>query len=196
MRNQWLFAGVGLAALAMVGCENSGGIREDAAPVSEVGGGSGADDAANTQGLRDGQLPAGQELAGTVETGGIDGGSGYTAASLDDPNSLLSTRTVYFDYDSSDLDDETRNVLQAHAQYLADNPDVRIVLRGHTDERGSREYNIGLGERRGKSVKRFMSFQGVDDSQLEVVSYGEEQPVAFGHDEASWRQNRRVELRY
>lgn len=120
----------------------------------------------------------------------------FQGSPLDDPSSLLSKRVVYFDFDKSDIKDEARDIIAAHAAYLAEHPSARVTLEGHADERGSREYNMGLGERRAKAVSQFMMLQGAAGSQIEVVSYGEERPAAFGHDEASWALNRRVEIVY
>lgn len=121
---------------------------------------------------------------------------GFQGSPLDDPNSLLSKRVVYFDFDKSAIKDEYRDIIAAHAAYLAEHPSAQITLEGNADERGSREYNMGLGERRAKAVEQFMLLQGASGSQIEVVSYGEERPVAFGHDEESWALNRRVEIVY
>lgn len=125
------------------------------------------------------------------------GGDGKGAMSaLDDPTSPLSVRTLYFDYDSSDVLPEYRPTVEAHAAYLTAHPDVTMSLEGHADERGSREYNLALGERRAQSVKRQMVIMGAAASQIRTTSYGEERPVAEGHDETSWSQNRRVEIIY
>jgi len=115
---------------------------------------------------------------------------------LQDPTSPLAKRVIYFDFDKSDIKSEYRPTLQAHAEYLADHPSVHVRLEGHADERGTREYNIGLGERRANSVRAYLTLQGVSASQIETISYGEERPVAMGHDESSWRLNRRVEIVY
>ncbi len=113
-----------------------------------------------------------------------------------DAGSLLSRTTIYFDYDSSTVAPEFREVLRAHGDYLAANPSVRITIEGHTDERGTREYNLALGERRAYAVRQLLMLQGATASQLEVISFGEERPAEFGHDEAAWRLNRRAVLRY
>jgi peptidoglycan-associated lipoprotein len=109
---------------------------------------------------------------------------------------LLAKRTVYFDFDSSEIKGEGTDIVAAHAKYLAANPGTRVRLEGHTDERGSREYNIGLGERRAQAVRRALLLQGAADAQISTVSYGEERPAVPGHDEAAWAKNRRVEIVY
>jgi peptidoglycan-associated lipoprotein len=115
---------------------------------------------------------------------------------LKDPDSILSKRVIYFDFDSAAIRDEFRPLVEAHAQYLKDNKQAKTILQGHTDERGSREYNIALGQRRAESVNQAMNLLGVPDAQTEPVSLGEEKPVSEGHDEAAWQQNRRVEILY
>ena len=113
-----------------------------------------------------------------------------------DPASPLSKRTVYFEYDSSQLLNEFFPVVEAHAHYLMIHPEQRIVLQGHSDERGTREYNIALAEQRAKSVFKMMQLIGVMNNQVDIVSYGEEKPVAMGHDNGSFELNRRVEIVY
>lgn len=110
---------------------------------------------------------------------------------------LAGVHTVfYFDFDKSIVRPESREALAKHAAYLVSNPEASVILEGHGDERGTREYNIALGERRAKAVSRYLTIQGVSASQVESVSFGEEVPVAFGHDENAWQLNRRVEVRY
>ena len=109
---------------------------------------------------------------------------------------LLATRVIYFDFDSSEIKGAGTDVVAAHAKYLASTPAARVRLEGHTDERGSREYNIGLGERRAQAVRRALLLQGALDIQITTVSYGEERPAVPGHDEAAWAKNRRVEIIY
>lgn len=115
---------------------------------------------------------------------------------LDDPSSILAERIIYFDFDRSDVKPEFMGVIQAHAQYLVANPDTTVALEGHTDERGSREYNVALGNRRAQAVRRMLMFHGVADRQVTTVSYGEEKPVALGQNEEAWTRNRRVEIVY
>lgn len=106
------------------------------------------------------------------------------------------TKVIYFDYDSSEVKADSQSVVTAHADYLLAHPGTQVTLKGHTDERGSREYNIGLGERRAKAVEQLLILKGVPSRQVETVSLGEEQPAEFGHDESAWSLNRRVELTY
>lgn len=132
----------------------------------------------------------------SASSSAAQGAGDFSGHPLDNPANLLSKRVVYFDFDSSAVKAGDREVIAAHAEYLASNPGAAVTLEGHADERGSREYNIGLGERRGKAVGQLMKLQGAGNSQLQTVSYGEERPVATGHDEDSWGLNRRVEIVY
>jgi peptidoglycan-associated lipoprotein len=111
-------------------------------------------------------------------------------------DSILANRTIYFEFDSAKLSDETLATLEAHGDFIAENGNVEVRLEGHADERGSREYNIALGDRRAQSVRRVLLIQGASTDQIDTVSYGEEQPAMPGHDEESWAENRRVELIY
>ena len=109
---------------------------------------------------------------------------------------VLAKRSVYFDFDSNAVKDEYRGLIQAHSGYLNNHRDARIRIEGNCDERGSREYNLALGQRRAEAVKKTMTVLGVGDGRVETVSYGEEKPVAQGHDEAAWQQNRRADIKY
>ncbi|PCI20715.1 MAG: peptidoglycan-associated lipoprotein [Piscirickettsiaceae bacterium] len=131
-----------------------------------------------------------------VNTSGVDSGSAYTGHPLDDPSNPLSTKVIYFEFDSSAVASQYESVLAAHGAYLAANPGVSVVLEGHADERGTREYNIALSERRAKGVQNLISLQGAGRNQSEVVGFGEEKPASLGHDEQSWQLNRRVEIVY
>lgn len=139
------------------------------------------------------------------QSGGLDG-QGIDDRELGEANPLSQAEqrdaalrqqlTVYFDYDSSQIRADFLPVLDAHARYLRDNPGARIRLEGHTDERGTREYNIALGERRGEAVRRALLLRGAARAQLLVVSYGEEQPAVLGAGDAAWAKNRRVVMVY
>jgi peptidoglycan-associated lipoprotein len=109
---------------------------------------------------------------------------------------LLAKRIIYFDFDSSDIKGEGTDVVAAHAKYLASHGGIRVRLEGNTDDRGSREYNIGLGERRAQAVRRALLLQGAGEAQISTVSYGAERPAVVGNDEAAWSKNRRVEIVY
>ena len=131
---------------------------------------------------------------------GINNGQGAEGFALDNRNNstaIMPTQMiVYFNYDSSQLRDEDSLTIDAHAQYLLDNPSARVRLEGHADERGSREYNLALGEQRAQAIQRYLSILGVSDDQLTTLSYGEEASFNPSHNEAAWQQNRRVELVY
>jgi peptidoglycan-associated lipoprotein len=121
---------------------------------------------------------------------------GDTDTTAGPPGELLSKRIIYFDFDRSDIRADSQSIVAAHAAYLARNPAQKVRLEGHADERGSREYNIGLGERRGQAVRRALALSGVAETQLSTVSYGEERPAAAGSDEQAYSANRRVEIVY
>ena len=132
--------------------------------------------------------------------GAVDPNAGYNAganggldSSMSDEAALRAITVFYFAFDSSDLQPEAMRALDVHAKDLKANGQ-RVVLAGNTDERGTREYNMALGERRAQAVQRYLVLQGVSPAQLEVISYGEERPVALGNDEQAWAQNRRVEM--
>ena len=115
---------------------------------------------------------------------------------LNDPKSMLFKRSVFYDYDQSAIKTDYRSLVEAHARYLRDNPGATITIEGNCDERGSREYNLALGQRRADGVKSMMTVLGVPDRQIETVSFGEEKPKAQGHEEGSWSQNRRSDIVY
>jgi peptidoglycan-associated lipoprotein len=166
-----------IACLGVVACGSKHPKESPPPPATEVGAGSeatgaGADSAST-----------GTQNAADDETAGPQGG-------------LLAKRVIYFDFDSSEIKGDGTDIVGAHAKYLAGHPTARVRLEGHTDDRGSREYNIGLGERRAQSVRRALLLQGATEAQLSTVSYGAERPAVAGHDEAAWSKNRRVEIVY
>ena len=115
---------------------------------------------------------------------------------LKDPSNILSRRSVYFDYDSNVVKDEYKPLVSAHAKYLSDQRSQRVTIQGNTDERGSREYNIALGQRRADAVKQMMTLSGAPSAQIETVSFGEEKPRAQGNSEQSYAENRRADIVY
>lgn len=140
----------------------------------------------------DGDAQSGSGVTtGTAERDGVTSGSGMDG---EDEMQELDT-IIYFDFDQATLKPDARALLLAHAERLKENP-TEVRLEGHADERGSREYNMALGERRANAVRDFLVLQGVRRSDLEVVSYGEERPLAMGSTESAWSKNRRVEIVY
>jgi peptidoglycan-associated lipoprotein len=136
----------------------------------------------------------GAATSGTT-TSGVTGTS-TGANPLKDPNNILSKRSIYFEYDSFTIADKYKPIVEAHAKYLAANRNARVTLQGHADERGSREYNIALGQKRSDAVKRSVTILGVQETIVETVSFGKEKPKNLGHDEAAWAENRRVDIIY
>mgnify|MGYP001766362234 CR=1 FL=1 len=143
------------------------------------------------------EAPVG-DATGAGGYGGTAGarGSKWAGGALDDPSSPLYNRVVYFEYDSAELLPDSRETLRAHGSYLASNRDTRITIEGHCDERGSREYNLALGERRAQTVKRYLEAEGVSGGQMGIISYGEERPANPGNGESAWAENRRGVLVY
>lgn len=184
-----------MVAAAATGCSSD---AEKKAGLSEAAQAGTTD--ASVAGYREGSEITGTETQALSEQSQIGANEAYPNAGMgpefSDPDNPLSQSTIYFMYDSSQIKQDFVPVIAAHAQYLLAHPNVRLILAGHADERGSPEYNIALGEQRAKSVARMMEAQGVGPNQLELVSYGEEKPAVEGHDEAAWQLNRRVELHY
>jgi len=162
----------GLLALAIVGCASQDIPDPEPTADSAMDDMDGADtDGFGNEGLRDGE---------------------FFDEDMDDELTLV----IYFDFDKSDLRPEYTDLMARHANTLANNSRTSVRLEGHTDERGSREYNIGLGERRAQAVRRVLLIQGATAGQISTVSFGEERPAAFGSEEDSHAQNRRVEIKY
>lgn len=160
----------------LVGCSSTGDSKSDDVVVEDQGTEAGA--------------------YGDATATGVGAYGDLSIEALNDPNSPLSQRVIYFAYDSSTVDPQDADLVAAHAAFLAANPDVKVSLEGHSDERGSREYNIALGDHRAQAVRRMFEFQGVSAAQITTVSFGEEKPAADGHDETSYSLSRRVELVY
>jgi peptidoglycan-associated lipoprotein len=180
MRN---YLWIGLIVAALAGCSTTPSTE---APVDDRS-------AAGTTGSGAGGAQTGGAAGGGV-TGSATGSA--SANPLRDPNNVLSKRSVYFDYDSFVVKDEYRPLVEAHARYLQQNRNARLTVQGNTDERGSREYNIALAQKRADSVKRMMTLLGATESQIETVSFGKEKPKNPGHDESAWAENRRDDIVY
>jgi peptidoglycan-associated lipoprotein len=184
---KFLIAAFAVAFLA--GCQSTE--TQSPAPIEEPAPGSAAAGAA-AGGTAGGATTSGVTTSGI---GGTAAGGGLSPA-LKDPKNILSKRTIYFDYDSFVVKDDYRAQVEAHAKYLQTTRAANITLQGHTDERGSREYNIALGQKRADAVKQLMRVLGATEIQIETVSFGKEKPKSDGHDESAWAQNRRVEIIY
>jgi peptidoglycan-associated lipoprotein len=115
---------------------------------------------------------------------------------LKDPNNMLSKRSIYYDYGKYEIKDEYRSIVEVHAKYLRENPGLKILIEGNADERGSREYNIALGQRRSDSLRKTLLVLGAKENQIESVSLGEEKPLCRDHAEDCWWKNRRGDIRY
>jgi peptidoglycan-associated lipoprotein len=146
-------------------------------------------------GINDASTSGLSGMAGAGYTG-VTGNNSFLGPEFSDPNNPLSRSTIYFMLDSSEVQPDFIQVINAHAQYLVAHPNQKLTLEGHADERGSPEYNIALGDQRAKAVAGMMKAKGVSDGQLTLISYGEEKPAVFGSDEASYERNRRAELSY
>jgi peptidoglycan-associated lipoprotein len=149
------------------------------------------------------------DVSGGATAGGIDGADGaggsalaggklvsYEENAINDPNNVLSEKIVYFGFDSNAVGDDYIELVKHHGKYLSFNLNASVRLEGHADERGTREYNVALAEARAQAVKQLMIYEGASNDQISVISYGEEKPVEFGHDEESMSLNRRVEIVY
>lgn len=180
--SRWAGVVVGtLMAATLAACGSN--VKLDDVPV---------EDRSSTGGVQ-AQAPGAAGMGAAVDQRGV---TGVEVARGDVAQPTAMARTVYFDYDSFAIRPEFAATLEAHAKYLAANSNRRVALEGHTDERGGREYNLALGQKRGEAVRRALSLLGVKDAQMEAVSFGEEKPAVVGFDEAAFAKNRRVELTY
>lgn len=161
-------------------------------PVTEAAG----DDATSVTG--DGATSGGINSGAGIGGSALEGGKlvSYEKGAINDANNVLSEKIVYFTFDSNTVGDDYVELVKHHGKYLSFNASASVTLEGHADERGTREYNIALAERRAQAVKQIMLYEGAASEQISVVSFGEEKPVSFGHDDESMGLNRRVELVY
>jgi peptidoglycan-associated lipoprotein len=179
-----------LAVAVLAGCASTPGEEQSPVPVEDrQPGTTGAAPAAP------GAKP--QPVApGAVARVDLTAGKPSAPNPLKDPASPLSKRSIYFDYDRYDVKEEYRPLVEAHARYLRENPGAKMLIQGNADERGSREYNIGLGQRRSDAVRRMLILLGASEAQIESVSLGEEKPVCTESNEACWAKNRRGDILY
>ena len=161
-----------LIALLVAGCSSTpSGPEQGGAPVESRGG-----------------------SVATVTAGNVDGAK--LPRELTDPKSILSKRSIYFDYDKYDVKADYKDLVTAHAKFLANNRQFKMLVQGNTDERGSREYNLALGQKRADSIKKMLTLLGAREDQVESVSLGEEKPKSEGQNEAAWAENRRGDMLY
>lgn len=179
MNKRWIAAAAALAVAMMYGCASENVKPETKAPIEERGPGAGTPGG-----------PGGPIVIEPARPSEIQGNP------LKDPNNILSKRSIYYDYDKDDIKDEYRPIVQAHARYLSQNRGAKMLIQGNCDERGSREYNIALGQRRANGVKRLLVLQGATDSQIEATSLGEEKPRCTEKTEECYAQNRRSDMLY
>ena len=183
-----------IAAAALAACEGTAGtVEDDTGAVSQTLSG------VSTSGTGDDSVSStGTTIDGTGGTGTTGTGTPgeFQGHPLDDPTGVLAARTIYFDFDSSEVPESELVSIEAHARYLSEHSGALITLEGHGDERGSREYNIALGEQRAVAVRQLMTLLGATDPQIRTISYGEERPATVGHDDSAWKLNRRVEIIY
>ena len=181
MRATWIV----ILAAALAACSGTPEQEQEPASVEERQPGADVRPGAQTQPVAPGGVAR-------VDLGARPSG----AAALKDPNNILSKRSIFYEFDKFDIRDEYKSLIEAHARYLRDNPGAKMLIQGNTVERGGREYNVSLGQRRSEGVRRMLVLLGAKDDQIEAVSLGEEKPRAPGHDEASWTQNRRGDMLY
>ncbi|PUA16974.1 peptidoglycan-associated lipoprotein Pal [Glaciimonas sp. PCH181] len=172
MRNLSSFALIISSAVLLAACSSPVKL-DDKAKIEDRSGMNGAADSRSVN---------------AVDTGSSD--------PLNDPQGILAKRSIYFDYDSYSVKEEFRSVVEAHAKYLTSHKVRKIIIQGNTDDRGGREYNLALGQKRAEAVRKALALLGVSDTQVEAVSLGKEKPKALGTDEASYAENRRADIIY
>lgn len=173
----FLVSAITLSGCATTGNEQTEGAAVGGPPISEEGG------------------AVGTEGSGAAARG-AQGTQPFQGTELEDPASPLSKRVIYFDFDSNVVKPEYMPILKAHGEYLATHPERQVAVEGHTDERGTGEYNLALGERRAKAVQQILELNGAATEQVSTVSYGEEKPLDPAHDEVAWSKNRRALIVY
>lgn len=171
-----------IIATLLVGCSSSPDKEQVAAPTEDR----------KPSSAQSGEVKRPDVATATTTAPGLD----PDLAALRDPKSILSKRSVYFEYDSYTIREDFKSLLDAHAKFLVSHPKMKMLIQGNADERGSREYNLALGQKRSDAVKKALAVLGVKEEQVESVSLGEEKPKNEGHDEAAWAENRRADILY
>lgn len=180
---------IALSLLLILAACKSTPIDVNKAPIDDKSGAGGAGTGtagAGTTGSQTGVVPPPSQVTTVTNDARAEASA----------NEALTKRSIYFDLDSDTVSETSKPVVQAHGRYLVANPSVKATIQGNTDERGSREYNLALGQRRAEAVKKLLNVLGANLSQMEAVSFGEEKPRAQGHDETAWAENRRVDIQY
>lgn len=179
---------------------STAGAASSAIPSGSAKSAAGAKDAATREAAT--KDAAAKDAAAAREAAATEAAATEAAAvaaakdPLNNPASILANRSVYFDFDSFSIRDEFKAVVEAHGKFLANNPGRKVIIQGHTDERGGSEYNLALGQKRAEAVRRALGLAGAKDSQMEAVSFGKEKPKAIGSTEEAWTQNRRADIAY
>jgi peptidoglycan-associated lipoprotein len=179
MRTKWIV----VLAAALAACSSTPDKEQEPAGVEERQAGAGAAPGAQAK-------PVGPGGVASVDL------TARGSAALKDPNNILSKRSIFYEFDKFEVKDEYKALVEAHAKYLRENPGAKMLIQGNTDERGSREYNVALGQRRSEGVRRMLMLLGAREDQIEAVSLGEEKPRAQGSEESAWSQNRRSDMLY
>lgn len=186
-------ASVTMLTLALAACSNPPKVE---APATAPAASTSAATAPAAPATPAAAQAAPESRVAAVDLGATKPGASTAAAHLDPASPISRQRSIYFDFDQFVIRTEDRPVVEAHGKYLASARTLKVSIEGNADERGSREYNLALGQKRAQAVVQSLKLLGANDEQLEAVSYGEERPKATGHDEAAWAENRRADIRY
>ena len=191
MQRNTVLIGTLLFSLAMLaGCAKTG--VDDAVEVDPVGTDAGV---VETSSVDDSGNAIESEIGDAADS--ADSADAADASDSDENlENLLDQKTIYFEFDDAKVNEDSQRIIRAHAEVLSDYPDASVAISGHADERGTREYNLALGDQRGEAVSAFFQEFGIDSSRISVVSFGEERPAVVGFDESAWSLNRRAEFEY
>jgi len=186
---------ISVIAFALLGACSTVKLTDKAPPVEDRNASSASSGGSSSSGSSP-STSAGSPGNTSKSSGASSASSASAVDPVNDPSSILSKRSIYFDYDQYTVKEEYRSLVEAHGKFLASNPDRKVIIQGNTDERGGSEYNLALGQKRAEAVRRAMALAGARDSQMEAISLGKEKPKASGSDEAAWMENRRADIVY